>query len=678
MLNRTNPLKNGGTSSSTIRRLCLSLLLVAAAMITVGIVDSVSVSNVTHPAVTRAQVPEVKQSDLRLIAQREADLRHIVLPGAQPASTPGAGSPSSAPAVWLHRPHISGNSNLAESSNWSGQIDEGATYTGVYGDWTVPTIVPSTGAEYSSSWIGIDGATTSSLIQTGTGQDTSGGGTTYYAWYELLPGGEIVIPSAPVSPGDQMQASVVETALNTWTITIADVTASWSASGALSYVTPGTSVEWIEEATTVGSTIGTLADYGSTTFTTLQIQGTNTGSALIFPVYMVGPVGDIISYPGAFNSSTDSFPVTYGTPRPVVTSVSPSQGGTSGGTGITISGNFFDGAIAVDFGTNGAGFSPGANGTIDAVSPSQGAGSVDVTVTTPGGTSLQSSVDLFTYQSPAPPTTTTTSPPSPPPAQHGYWLVGGDGGIFTFGSAQFHGSTGSLRLQRPVVGITPTQSHGGYWLDASDGGIFSFGDAGFYGSVPGIGLLPAGTPGNVRRLNAPVVGMVPSTDGGGYFMVASDGGVFAFGDAKFEGSCPGMGGCSGPAVAVMPDASGNGYWLVTATGHVYTFGDATYFGSPGPIGTVTSAVRSPDGNGYLILFSDGVVAPFGDAASLGSLPGGATGSVGPASAIFSTGDGGGYWVGTADGAVYPFGDAPSDGSMLGMHLNAPIIAGVGW
>jgi hypothetical protein len=49
----------------------------------------------------------------------------------------------------------------------------------------------------------------------------------------------------------------------------------------------------------------------------------------------------------------------------------------------------------------------------------------------------------------------------------------------------------------------------------------------------------------------------PTTDGGGYFMVASDGGVFAFGHARFAGSCPGIGGCAGSAVAVMPDASGN-------------------------------------------------------------------------------------------------------------------------
>jgi hypothetical protein len=107
------------------------------------------------------------------------------------------------------------------------------------------------------------------------------------------------------------------------------------------------------------------------------------------------------------------------------------------------------------------------------------------------------------------------SPPPTPPAptgNHGYWLVGSDGGIFSFGSAQFYGSTGSLNLQRPVVGVTPTGDRGGYWLVASDGGIFSFGNAGYFGSIPGLGIAPAGTPGAANRLNAPVVGMVPSSD----------------------------------------------------------------------------------------------------------------------------------------------------------------------
>jgi kumamolisin len=307
-----------------------------------------------------------------------------------------------------------------------------------------------------------------------------------------------------------------------------------------------------------------------------------------------------------------------------------------------------------------------ASGTSATVVVPAGSGTVTVSATGIAGTASQTAP--FTYgTAPAPP---------PAPAQHGYWLVGSDGGIFTFGSAQFYGSTGSLHLQRPVVGIVPTAAKTGYWLDASDGGVFAF-NAGFYGSIPGLGIHPAGS-GLSNSLDAPIVGMVPSADGGGYFMVASDGGVFAFGDAKFAGSCPGIGGCSGAAVAVMPDASGNGYWLVTQTGHVYTFGDAHYFGAPGPQSVpVTSAVRTPDGRGYWILFANGAVAPFGDAGNFGS-PVGQMGGLNTASAIFTTSDGGGYWVASANGTVDNYGDAPNDGDLAGTKINAPIIAASGW
>ena len=59
----------------------------------------------------------------------------------------------------------------------------------------------------------------------------------------------------------------------------------------------------------------------------------------------------------------------------------------------------------------------------------------------------------------------------------GYWEVASDGGIFTFGDAQFHGSEGGIALDKPVVGIEPTPDGAGYWEVASDGGIFTFGDA---------------------------------------------------------------------------------------------------------------------------------------------------------------------------------------------------------
>jgi hypothetical protein len=115
------------------------------------------------------------------------------------------------------------------------------------------------------------------------------------------------------------------------------------------------------------------------------------------------------------------------------------------------------------------------------------------------------------------------------PSQAGYWMVAADGGIFSFGDAQFHGSTGAIRLNKPIVGMASTPDGKGYWFVASDGGVFAFGDAQFYGST-----------GNIR-LNQPIVGMASTPDGGGYWLVAADGGVFDFGDAQFGGSLAGQG-----------------------------------------------------------------------------------------------------------------------------------------
>ena len=99
------------------------------------------------------------------------------------------------------------------------------------------------------------------------------------------------------------------------------------------------------------------------------------------------------------------------------------------------------------------------------------------------------------------------------------------------------------------------------------------------GRYPVSGLLPR--VGITRSLNAAIVGMVPTVDDNGYFIVAADGGVFTFGDAKFEGSSPSIGGCpGGAAVAVMPDGAGNGYSVVTAGGYVTAFGDAPSPGEP--------------------------------------------------------------------------------------------------
>ncbi len=163
---------------------------------------------------------------------------------------------------------------------------------------------------------------------------------------------------------------------------------------------------------------------------------------------------------------------------------------------------------------------------------------------------------------------TTTTPIQSPSvlANPGYYIAANDGGVFTYGSANFYGSLSNTHLNKPIVGITSTPDAKGYWLVASDGGVFSFGDATFYGST-----------GNMI-LNKPIVGITSTPDGKGYWLVASDGGVFSFGDATFYGSTGSLT-LNKPIVGITATPDGKGYWLVASDGGVFSFGDATYLGS---------------------------------------------------------------------------------------------------
>ncbi len=163
------------------------------------------------------------------------------------------------------------------------------------------------------------------------------------------------------------------------------------------------------------------------------------------------------------------------------------------------------------------------------------------------------------------PTTVGIAASPPGAASEGYRLAGSTGGVQSF-NVPDEGSLSGVALDRPVVGIGSTADGGGYWLVASDGGIFSFGDAAFHGSTGGI------------RLAQPVVGMAPTPDGRGYWLVASDGGIFSFGDAHFYGST-GATPLNQPVVGMAPTPDGRGYWLVASDGGIFSFGDAHFYGS---------------------------------------------------------------------------------------------------
>ncbi len=125
----------------------------------------------------------------------------------------------------------------------------------------------------------------------------------------------------------------------------------------------------------------------------------------------------------------------------------------------------------------------------------------------------------------------------------GYWLTASDGGVFSFGDARFFGSTGAIRLTRPIVGMAASPSGRGYWLVASDGGVFSFGDARFFGSTGALALV------------SPIIGLAATSSGKGYWLAAADGGVFSFGDARFLGAAAGRGPLAPPVVAIAAQAA---------------------------------------------------------------------------------------------------------------------------
>ena len=205
--------------------------------------------------------------------------------------------------------------------------------------------------------------------------------------------------------------------------------------------------------------------------------------------------------------------------------------------------------------------------------------------------------------------------PGPAPSET-VWLAGAGGSVAAYGGPN-HGSITGVHLAQPVVGMAATPDNKGYWLVAKDGGVFAFGDAHFYGSA-----------GNVR-LSRPIVGIAADRATGGYWLVASDGGVLSF-HAPFFGSISRLK-LAQPIVGMAATPDGMGYWLVASDGGVFTFGDARFHGS-----TANAHLAQP----IVGMASDGIT--------------------------------GGYWLVASDGGIFTF-DVPFFGSAANAHLAQPVI-----
>lgn len=139
---------------------------------------------------------------------------------------------------------------------------------------------------------------------------------------------------------------------------------------------------------------------------TIELVTAPSSSPDTLTVYSYMDAGD----PNLTTNTTNTFTFTYA-PPPTVSAVSPTEGPSAGGTTVTVTGANFTGATAVNFGATSATFTVVNATTITATAPA-GVGVVDVTVTTPNGTSATGPADRFTYLSP--PSVTGLSPAAGP------------------------------------------------------------------------------------------------------------------------------------------------------------------------------------------------------------------------------------------------------------------------
>lgn len=258
----------------------------------------------------------------------------------------------------------------------------------------------------------------------------------------------------------------------------------------------------------------------------------------------------------------------------------------------------------------------------------------------------------------------------------GYWLVGKDGGVFSFGSGPFYGSgvtvpgactpsdepmqSGGLACS----GIASTPSGNGYWLLNSLNWPTGYGDASEY---PPSGCAISGPIGTIW------VGMTSSSTGFGFLMASSNGAVAGCGDAVPKGGLTSLR-LAAPIVGIAATHDRKGYWLVGADGGVFSFGDAGFYGSMGGIplnAPVVGIAATPDGKGYWLVAADGGVFSFGDAGFDGSM--GGSHLNGQIVGLAASPTGMGYWLAATDGGVFSFGSAPFEGSMGGQRANAPIV-----
>lgn len=171
-----------------------------------------------------------------------------------------------APALAAEQLDINGR----PSGNWSGYVASKSLYTGVGASWVVPELAATTTLMSDVAWVGIGGSKTKDLIQAGTHGAVHDGRTQYWAWYELLPAYQVMIP-VDIAPGDTVEVGLQEITRDLWYLSFENKTTGQSYYQALEYRSKYSSAEWIEEMPNVYNKDGErmyapLSEFGTIRF----------------------------------------------------------------------------------------------------------------------------------------------------------------------------------------------------------------------------------------------------------------------------------------------------------------------------------------------------------------------------------------------------------------------------
>jgi Peptidase A4 family len=180
---------------------------------------------------------------------------------------------------------------IEKSANWSGYAQNNGTktgpFTGAEATFVVPTVAePHTGNQYSADWVGIGGYNEDTLVQDGVEADNANGTPVYQAWTEILPAASVPL-KLTIHPGDKIKATVRETAVNSWTMSVADLTQGTQASRTVGYDSHGASAEMILERPEVGSGLTSLAKTTKVVFNPGGVTTTAPGSTAVYTPFLI-------------------------------------------------------------------------------------------------------------------------------------------------------------------------------------------------------------------------------------------------------------------------------------------------------------------------------------------------------------------------------------------------------